>query len=343
MKPQEAPSRASSWFRTLQRVSVAVRSGIDLRRVLDQLTADAGRSLDLSLCGIARWDESGAFLLFSHEYRRDPDPRSPLTLLGRRYTPGEEPLCEEFDQIVFKETRAYFPPRAPVDPDRGPLFGSYMGGGVRAIFPLVGDQRVLGLVAVARPQELPPWTDEEVEYLRAAADLASVAVQHSTLRSRLRRLSAASAEINSRMDLAELLRRLTEAAMSITQSTMGVAGLREGDEMVCREVCIAGRWSSADERFTRERGLPGWSWTNRVPCITNDPATDPRADPGLIAAYGIRSALTVPIVSRDGEVLGFFEMHNRTGGAPYGEEEVHLASALAHLAALALEAKSPSA
>ena len=339
MKPREETSRAAAGFRTLQRISVAVRSGIDLRRVLDQLAADAGRHLDLSLCGIARWDESGAFLLFSHEYRRDPDPRSPVTLAGRRFTPGEEAASREFEEVLFKENRACLPSQMPQDRDHGPLFLSCMGSGVRAVFPVVVDQRVLGLLAAARVSELPPWSDEEIEYLRAAADLAAVAIQHSALRSHLRRLSAAAAGINSRMELAELLRGLTEAAMSITQSAMGMAGLRDGDEMVCREACLAGRWTPIDVRFTRDRGLPGWSWTNRVPCIANDAASDPRADPALIEAHGIRSALTVPIVSRDGEVLGFFEMHNKTAGARYGEEDTHLASALAHLAALALEVR----
>jgi len=191
----------------------------------------------------------------------------------------------------------------------------------------------------ARHAQLPAWSDEEIELLRTAADIAAVAVQHAAMRSHIRTLSAVAAEINSHIDLAALLRRLTEAAMIVTQSTMGVSGLREGDEMVCREMRRQGRWDCIDVRFTRDRGLPGWAWTNRVPCIANDAAADRRADSGLIAQYGVHSALTVPIVDADGEVLGFFELQNKAAGIPYDDEDVHLVSALAHHAAVALNGR----
>ena len=127
--------------------------------------------------------------------------------------------------------------------------------------------------------------------------------------------------------------------MSVTRSTLGVAGLVEGDEMVCREICRDGVWSSIDARFGRNEGLPGWCWENRAPSVANDAPNDPRAARRQMEQDGIRSALTVPIVNRDGGVVGFFELRNKAAGLPYGEEDVHLASSLAHHAALALEAR----
>ena len=111
--------------------------------------------------------------------------------------------------------------------------------------------------------------------------------------------------------------------------------MRDGPELVCREYCRSGRWSPIEMRFTRQQGLAGWSWSNQVPCIANDARNDPRADKEFISRHGIRTALTMPIISRDLEVVGFFELYNKTGNARYEEDDVHLAAALAHHAALA--------
>ena len=273
-----------------------------------------------------------------------------MTIQGGRLMPGADPAARRFERLLFVEHRPFITGgrgsgaagRALQEPDVLPAPLLSLSPLSAVVAPMLADQRVTGILVAARHPELPAWTEDEIEFLRTAADIAAVAVQHAAMRSHIRTLSAVAAEINSHIDMASLLRRLTEAAMMVTQSTMGVSGLREGDEMVCREMRRQGRWERIDVRFTRDRGLPGWVWTNRVPYIANDAAADRRADSGLVASHGVRSALTVPIVDAGGEVLGFFEMQNKAAGIPYDEEDVHLASALAHHAAVALEARKPT-
>jgi len=342
LMPWQDRAHLAAGFKALQRITVAIRSRVDLGSVLDQLVADTGRYLDLSLCAIARWDDTGARMRFLHEYRRDPGTHSPLSLAGRVYEPGGESPAGGFDRTVVAESRAYIVAQGAPEPADGPLFLSYMGRGERLVIPVAAGQSLLGLLAAVRAQGLPAWSEEEIEFLRTAADLTGVSMKHSAMRAHLGALTSASAEINSRLEPGELLRRLTETAMRVTQSTMGVAGLREGSELVCREYCRGGAWSPIDVRFTRQRGLPGWSWTNQVPCIANDARADPRADADLIRQYDVRTAMTVPIIDRDLEVIGFFELHNKAGHAPYDEEDVHLATALAHHAALVLGSRTGS-
>jgi GAF domain-containing protein len=223
----------------------------------------------------------------------------------------------------------------------GEAFGadgsSILGRSAIVIAPLVTDQRVAGLLLAARPNGFPDWTLSDIEFLVAAAGMAAVALQHATMRSVLRGLASTAAELNSPMKPATLLRKLTEAAMLCTQSTMGLSGLREGDLLICRELRRRGSWEAVDLRFEAERGTPGWSWTHRAPCVANEAPTDPRADRSLVELYGVRSALTVPIVDRSGEVLGFFELYNKAAGIPYGDQDVLFAMALAHMTAMALE------
>lgn len=342
--PQAEPDNAAPGYRALQRITVAVRSQVDLRRVLDGLVADAGRFLDLGLCALARWDERGESLHVVHEHRREGSGPHAASLLGLRYQPWIEPGCEALQRLLMTEHRALVRPALGpgaqvLDEMPLPSFLSACEGMALVIAPLVADQRVQGLLVAARARELPPWAESEVEFLRGAADLAAVTLQHASLRSRFGVLLAAPSEIHPRLETDVLLRRLVDSAATLTRAAGGMAGLREGNEMVCRERRRGGEWEPLELRLPPGRGLAGWCRANRVPCVANEASQDPRADVDLTRALGIESALAVPILNRDGEVIGFMELHNKAAGVPFGEDDIAMACSLAHHAALALELK----
>ncbi|HKY32791.1 MAG TPA: GAF domain-containing protein [Candidatus Polarisedimenticolia bacterium] len=340
-QPQTAEA-ASAGFRALQRVTVAVRSQVDVPRVMDTLVSDAGRHLDLRVCALAFWHDEGAFLQVAHEYRREPDGVAYGSLYGRRYEPGADSAAAPFEAAVLQEHRVFT--RAGRAGAADEASGVKVPGFLREldelsllVAPLVAGQRAEGLLTAARDTRRPDWTEGDQEFIRAAADLAAVALRHAALLRRLNLLTAAAEELNSRQDISGLLRRLAEAAMTGTGATMGMAGLRENGRLACREMRRGGSWEAAAIAVEPGRGLPGWSWEHRVPCMANDAAGDPRADQELVRRLGIVSALSVPIVSRDGDVVGFFELHNKAAGAPFTDDDVRFASTLAHHAALAVE------
>jgi len=334
MKPREELSRGAAGYKALQRVTVAIRSHVDLGRVLDTLAADAGRVLDLSLFSIARWDLTGRRLLFSSEYRRDPEPGSVSSLMGRRYERGAEPAAREFETLLFEDQRSFI--SAPGGPQARASFLDPLSAYDCVVTPIVSAQRLAGLLVAARPPALRPWSEEEVEFLRAAADTAAVSILYAELRSRLRTLAAAAAVTNSRLESAERLRRLAEAAISVTQSSMGAVGRVEAGALVYREFWRQGAWQQVELRFSLNQGLAGWSWANRAPCIANDLHGDARAARSAVSHEDVRTAMSVPIVGPDGEVVGIFEMQNKAAGAPYGDEDIFLVAALAHHAAACL-------
>ena len=61
-------------------------------------------------------------------------------------------------------------------------------------------------------------------------------------------------------------------------------------------------------------GLPGWLLEHKVPYLTNDALGDEQAVPELYLQLGVWSALSTPILDAHGEVLGFFELHNKSTG-----------------------------
>ncbi len=333
--PAPAPDNLARGYRSLQRITAAIRSQVDLGRVLDTLVGDTGHLLDLSLCALARWDPAGGALVFSQEFRRDTPSGPTPSMIGRRLTPGADPARRQLDHRLFKEQRSL------VRPCTGEADGTAivddLQGLAHVVTPVVAEQRIVGILVSARVRELGAWRDDEVEFLRAAADSTAVAIQHASVRGRLRLLSTAAARLNSTMELDAFLRHLVEAAMRATQARTAMAGVREGDRMVCRELCRDGIWEPAEVRFSKDQGLAGWSWANRAPCISHDAPNDPRGDAGIVRQLGIDSVLCVPIVRCDGEVLGFLELINKSAGAPFAEEDVQFTATLAHHAALALE------
>jgi signal transduction histidine kinase/CheY-like chemotaxis protein len=82
-------------------------------------------------------------------------------------------------------------------------------------------------------------------------------------------------------------------------------------------------------------GLPGWLLVHKVPYLTNDALADTQIVHELCLRFGVRSALSTPILSAQGEVLGFFEIHNKEGGFTPADREKLLA--VSHAASIVIQ------
>ncbi len=91
-------------------------------------------------------------------------------------------------------------------------------------------------------------------------------------------------------------------------------------------------------RIPVSRGLVGAAVTDRRPVNVPDAYADPRFDQEIdqVSGYHTRSVLAVPMISRDGRIVGVLQALNKRGGA-FGREDEELALALAGQGAAALE------
>jgi PAS domain S-box-containing protein len=148
-------------------------------------------------------------------------------------------------------------------------------------------------------------------------------------------MSAASQEINSELEIPIVLRQLVTAALKITAATTGAAARFCDGQMVFSEYHHAGRWMPMDYRFPSGYGVPGRVIQSRTFYLSNDAEDDPYMTPEIQQALASHNLLDMPIVSRHGELLGCFEIHNKPGG--FDETDVQLLQGLAASAAVALE------
>lgn len=134
-------------------------------------------------------------------------------------------------------------------------------------------------------------------------------------------------------ELDSALQLLVERAQYITGATGTALALPQGEEMVCR----ASAGSSAPAvgaRLQVRSGLTGESITRRQLLRCDNAEADPRVNLEACRALGIASIVVLPLLQRNGEVRGLFELFS---DHPYAFEERDLI-ALERMADLTLTA-----
>lgn len=109
----------------------------------------------------------------------------------------------------------------------------------------------------------------------------------------------------------EVLDTLVREAAALVGAANGVAGIRGEQGMVCARYFQSGKFLPLHYCWPPGHGLPGWLILHKVPYLTNDASVDTQSAHELREQFGVFNALSTPILSSDGEVIGFFELHNK--------------------------------
>ena len=129
-------------------------------------------------------------------------------------------------------------------------------------------------------------------------------------------LSQGGSSLNE-AELYSALQLLVERAQYITGATGTALALPQGEEMVCR----ASAGSSAPAvgaRLQVRSGLTGESIARRQLLRCDNAESDPRVNLEACRALGIASIVVLPLMRRNGEVRGLFELFS---DHPYAFEE----------------------
>ena len=151
----------------------------------------------------------------------------------------------------------------------------------------------------------------------------------------LRIASQATREINAELDTPVILRKLVATALELTGATDGMAGVVREGQMTFSEYNLHRQLVPIDYRFSEDQGVAGHLMVTRKPYLCNDAVHDPRVAAEVQRALGFVNLLATPIVSRHGELLACFQIHNKSGG--FDDTDVQLMAGLADSAAIALE------
>ncbi|MCO6430289.1 MAG: PAS domain S-box protein [Deltaproteobacteria bacterium] len=142
--------------------------------------------------------------------------------------------------------------------------------------------------------------------------------------------------LNSTLDLDALLDILIQEAINLVGAESGASGLKTPNGMVCKKYFGITGALPFQYCWPPMHGLPGWILVNKVPYLTNNAPEDKQIVHELCLQFRLRSALSTPIITARGEVVGFFEVHNKKdGGFTAADQEMLLA--VSQAAAIAIQ------
>ncbi|MCE5198143.1 PAS domain S-box protein, partial [bacterium] len=150
-------------------------------------------------------------------------------------------------------------------------------------------------------------------------------------------LSDTSRRLNAVLEVPAIMRELVRSALELCYAESGTSGLLINNKMVFSEYNYGDRVMPIDYEFPPGYGAPGCVMETRKPYISNDAKNDPQIVPEIQQRFGFYNLANVPIISRSGDLLGCFEIHNTKDGRSFDETDVTMLEGLAASAAVALE------
>jgi PAS domain S-box-containing protein len=149
-------------------------------------------------------------------------------------------------------------------------------------------------------------------------------------------LSRSVQAVNSVLEIPVILRKLVASAIELTKAQSGVAGLMVDESLVFSEYNQRGQIIPINYHFGQNDGVPGYVMQTRSPYFTNDAVHDPHVIPEHQQSFDIQTLADVPILNRDGRILGCIEVHNKIDG-PFNPSDIDMMNGLAASAAIAIE------
>jgi len=149
-------------------------------------------------------------------------------------------------------------------------------------------------------------------------------------------LSRTSQQLNAVLETPVVLRTLVAAGMELVAAAAGAAGLWSDDRMRFTEYNHDGLLQPIEASLAVGEGVPGIVAKTCKAYIANEPVSD-RALAQAGEGLSVRNLINVPILSRDGLLLGCLEVHNKREGQAFDEADVSMLEGLASSAAVALE------
>jgi len=213
--------------------------------------------------------------------------------------------------------------------------------------PLKWQDRLIGVLSIHDEREGRRFGPDDVRKLSLLANHAAIALENARLYAEARRqaeelntLFAVGRAITSTLDLPTLLQQIMDAAVNtIPSAEKGTLHLFDASRdalVVHASVGFSQPMLEAAE-FRPGEGYTGKVFATRQAAIIDDVHADPRTKPLDLAEWQMaKSALCVPLIVKDA-AIGTITLDNYTRCCAFGENDLHMLTALATHAAIAIE------
>lgn len=149
-------------------------------------------------------------------------------------------------------------------------------------------------------------------------------------------LNEINAAINSTLDFDEIMQRVIVEATKAVHAMSACIALREGDKWVIKYVYGMPKERVGTELTDDKVKISVEAVETKMPVVVNDATKDDRVDPEIMAKFGFRAIMVVPLYVKD-EVIGTMAFFRSSSDIPFTEAEVDFAGKLAVSVSLSLQ------
>ena len=318
------------------RIGQRLSSSLDPSSVLQETVDDMGRALHADRCHISLFDNyEESYALVDYEFLARADVPSMrghrVPLLSSRYA---RRVLSSGEAVAVPDTGEL---------EEGELRDLYDVLGVRALLaaPVYTSGVPRGLVELHDLSGTRQWSEDDLKMLGTVAREVSVALTNARLYAVSRRRSE---ELEGLYKISRVFSTLTETSEIYGQLAESIAQLVGG------EMCLIATYDrrrslvraeapgyNTPRELTKEfrfklnqEGANSYIHQTGESFFSNDPGSDERFNPDFVRRYGIRSALSVPMLIKR-ELIGFIYVANRPGG--FRERDMRLLEIFAAQAA----------
>lgn len=169
-------------------------------------------------------------------------------------------------------------------------------------------------------------------YLGSCYDINDRKKYEETINSLLR----ISEKLYSSLEIDQILDSLVIESIKLVDAESGFAAIIDGDRFLTKRYFNQDHWEYSKLTWELECNLCNQFRNRKEGYITNNAENDPLIHSELKAKYSIAQVISVPLFGSRGELLGFFEAHNKKNGNGYNLSDLSHVKALAHNASISL-------
>jgi GAF domain-containing protein len=150
-------------------------------------------------------------------------------------------------------------------------------------------------------------------------------------------LLEANQKINATLEIPTIMQALVSSSITLVDAKAGTAGLFTDNKIVFAEYNDRGNLREINYEFEKGDGVAGRIIETKEPYFTNEAFKDSQVIPEMQQKLSIYNVISVPLLSKSGELLGCVEIHNANENREFDEVDVELLDGLCSSAATALE------
>ncbi len=149
-------------------------------------------------------------------------------------------------------------------------------------------------------------------------------------------LLSISEKLYSSLEIDQITDSLVTESIKLTNAESGFACIKSESVFESKRYYYKDHWEYLNKVCTTDSPILQKFVNSRYSCISNDTDKNSLIDNDLIGKYKIRQALSTPLFDSSGELIGFFELHNKGNNKVFANDDINLLRGVARNASISI-------